>query len=508
MLKLVTNTQFTHLPSPANSHKNSNTATKSHQHLRLLKKCTHLLQFKQVHAQIIKASFNNSTISDTQLAKLIESLLNSSQIAYAHLVFSQIINPSTFAFNTMIRGYAEAGLGHRGIQLYTQMIGNGLDPDTFTYPILLKACGDLRQVKGVHSLVVKNQDVNSAIHSLTCLITVYCNFGDIKSAQLLFDQMTERNVVTWTAMINGYVKQKNYREGIDLFCQMRDSGVEVNELTLVSVLSACASLGALEMGKWVHEFFDKNSIVLNDKLGAALIDMYAKCGYIEEALNVFKIVFKKNVCTWNSIIGGLAIHGCGDEAVKRFWQMHMSGIKPDDVTLIAVLTACSHAGLIEEGKEIFYNMRRDYKVEPSVKHYGCLVDLLCRAGLLDDAYEVIRNMPMEPNAVLWGSLLTGCAADDANVELAEIAMEQLIKLEPFNDGNYVLMSNIYAARARWDDAAKMRRLMKERNIVKNPGLSVIEINDVVHEFMVEDGRHPRSEEIYSMLEAVTISLCC
>lgn len=509
MLKqLVPNSQFTHFTNSANSHKNSNTATKSHHHLPLLQKCTHLVQFKQVHAQIIKASFDNSTVSDTQLAKLIESLVNSSQIAYAHLVFNQIINPSTFAFNTVIRGYAEAGLGHRGIQLYTQMIGNGLDPDSFTYPILLKACGDLRQVKGVHSLVVKSKDFNSVIHSLTRLITFYCNFGDVKSAQLLFDQMTEKNVVTWTAMINGHVKQKNYREGIDLFRKMRDSGVEVNELTLVSVLSACANLGASELGKWVHEFVNKNCIILNDKLGAALTDMYAKCGYIEEALRVFKIVLEKNVCTWNSIIGGLAIHGCGEEAVKMFRQMQMSGIKPDNVTLIAVLTACSHAGLIEKGKEIFYNMRRDYKVEPNVKHYGCLVDLLCRARLLDEAYEVIRNMPMEPNAVLWGSLLTACASadDGANVELAEIAMERLIKLEPFNDGNYVLMSNIYAAKAQWDDAGKMRRLMKERNIVKNPGCSVIEINDVVHEFMVGDGRHPRSEEIYSTLEYVAISL--
>ncbi|KAJ4728828.1 Pentatricopeptide repeat [Melia azedarach] len=506
MLKLTTNTQFTCIPNSTKSQENFNNTAKSHHHCRLLKKCTHLLQFKQVHAQIVRTSSSNRTNTDTQLAKLIESLVNSYQVVYAGLVFNQMINPSIFAFNTMIRGYAEAGLANEGIQIYVQMRCKGLDPDGFTYPFLLKACSDLKQGKGVHSLVIKNRDLISEIHSLTCLITFYCSFGDIESARLLFDQMAEKNVVTWTAMINGHVKRKRYKEGIELFSQMRNSGVEINELTLASVLSACASLGALEMGKWVHRFIDKSSIVLNDKVGAALIDMYAKCGYIEEALKVFKIVPEKNVCTWNSVIGGLAMHGFGEEALERFWQMQMSRIKPDDVTLIAVLSACTHSGLVEKGKKIFCNMRGDYGIEPNVKHYGCLVDLLCRAGLLDEAYEVMKKMPMEPNAVLWGTLLTACAANNDNVELAEIAMERLIKLEPLNDGNYVLMSNIYAAKGRWADVAKMRRFMKERRIVKNPGHSLIEINDDVHEFMVGDGRHPCSEEIYSMLQHVAISL--
>ncbi|XP_031247700.1 pentatricopeptide repeat-containing protein At5g66520-like [Pistacia vera] len=503
---LLANTQFTCIPNSTKSIENFNTTSKSRHLLPLFKGCTHLVQFKQVHAQIIKTSFNNKTITETQLAKLIESLVNSSQIDYARLVLNQIVNPSTFAFNTIIRGYAEAGLGHEAIRLYIQMRCKGLEPDNFTHPILLKACGSLKQGKAVHSLVAKNQDFKSEIHSLTRLITFYCGFGDIDSARLLFDKMADRNVVTWTAMINGYVKQNRYKEGIDLFYQMRNCGVEINELTLVSVLSACASLGALEMGKWVHRFIYKNRIFLNHKLGAAVIDMYAKCGYIDEASNVFKIVPEKSVCTWNSIIGGLAMHGSGEEALERFYEMQMSGIKPDDITLIAVLSACTHSGLVEKGKEIFCKMRSGYEIEPNIKHYGCFIDLLCRAGLLDEAYKVVRNMPMEPNAVLWGTLLTACAANSNVVELSETAMEHLIKLEPFNDGNYVLMSNIYAANERWDDVAKMRRLMKERRIEKNPGCSLIEINNVVHEFMVGDGRHPRSEDIYSMLEDVAISL--
>ncbi|KAK2662319.1 hypothetical protein Ddye_000893 [Dipteronia dyeriana] len=435
-----------------------------YRHLSFLKNCSHLIQFKQVHAQIIKTSSNSRTITDTQLAKLIESLVKSSQIEYAHLVFSRMVEPSTFAFNIMIRGYEKSGLNHEAILLYIQMRCEGLEPDNFT-------------------------------------------FGDIESARLLFDRMPERNVVTWTAMINGHVKQKRYKEGLELFSQMRNSGIEMNELTLVSVLSACANLGAIEMGKWVHEFIDRHCIFLNPKLGAAVIDMYGKCGNIEEASKVFKIVPQKSVCTWNSIIGGLAMHGCGEEALEMFSQMQTRGIKPDDITLIAVLSACTHSGLVEKGKEIFCKMRKDHKIDPNIKHYGCLVDLLCRAGLLDEVYEVMSNMPIEPNAVLWGSLLTACAAaGNVNVELAETAMERLIKLEPCNDGNYVLMSNIYAAEGRWDDVAKMRRLMTERQIFRNPGHSLIEIDNFVHEFMVGDGRHPCSKEIYSMLEDIATSL--
>ncbi|KAL5791539.1 hypothetical protein ACOSP7_000133 [Xanthoceras sorbifolium] len=496
---------MTHTPLICTSNPTKSRENSKYRHLSLLRNCTHLVEFKQVHGQIIKTSANSRTNTDTQLAKLIESLVKFSQIGYAHLVFNQMVEPSTFAFNTMIRGYAERGLNHEAIQLYIQMRCAGLEPDNFTYPFLLKACSDIKQGKGVHSLVVKHEDFQLQIHSLTCLITFYCSFGDIESARLLFDRMFERNVVTWTAIINGLVKQKMYKEGIDLFSQMRNSGIEINELTLVSVLSACASLGFLEMGKWVHEFIDRHFIFLNSKLGAAVIDMYAKCGNIEEASKVFKIVPQKSVCTWNSIIGGLAMHGCGEEALEMFSQMQTSGIKPDDITLIAVLSACTHSGLVEKGKKIFHKMRRDHEVQLNIKHYGCLVDLLCRAGLLDEAYEIMRNMPVEPNAVLWGTLLTACAAG-ADVELAETAMEQLIKLEPFNDGNYVLMSNIYALNERWDDVAKMRRLMKEGHIVRNPGHSLIEIDNVVHVFMVGDGRHPCSKEIYSMLEDIATSL--
>lgn len=255
----------------------------------------------------------------------------------------------------------------------------------------------------------------------------------------------------------------------------------------------------------MHEYTDRKRIFLNPKLGAALIDMYGKCGHIDKAYRVFKTLPCKGVYVWNALIGGLAMHGYGIEAIKRFREMQGNGIKPDRITFIAVLSACSHSGFVEKGKEIFHSMRKDFGIEPGIKHYGCFVDILCRAGLLNEAYEVIMNMPMEPNAVLWGTLLNACAAA-ANVELAEVAMERLMVLEPCNDGNYVLMSNIYAVKQRWNDVARIRKIMKDGQILRNPGHSLIEVDNVVHEFRVGDGRYPCSEQIYDMLEKVVITI--
>ncbi|KAF8390684.1 hypothetical protein HHK36_025211 [Tetracentron sinense] len=465
-------------------------------HLSLLKKCTHLIQFKQIHTQIIK---NPSHQTDSLLPKLVEMLVSLNQLDYARLVFDQMVEPTTFVFNTMVRGYAVGCAAREGFQLYIQMRYRGLEPDTFTYPFLLRACTALSQGKAVHCLILKTQGFGSHIYSQTSLISFYSSHGEMKHARQIFDRMPQRNVVSWTAIITGYVKHnKRYKDGLALFHQMQTVGTDINELTLVTVLSACAHIGAFEMGKWIHGYIERTRIFLNSTLATALLDMYAKCGYINTASRVFEMLPQRSVCTWNSIIVGLGMHGYGDEALERFEQMQRSGTRPDSITFIGVLSACSHSGMVEKGREYFYSMSRDFGIEPNIKHYGCLVDLLGRAGLLDEAYEIVRNMPIEPNGVLWGTLLNACAAH-TNVELAETAMEHLIKLEPFNDGNYVLMSNIYAAKGQWNDVAKMRRFMKDSRILKTPGCSLIEINNVVHEFTVGDTVHPQSKEIYSML---------
>ncbi|KAJ8634134.1 hypothetical protein MRB53_027470 [Persea americana] len=468
----------------------------------ILKKCVHLNQFKMVHTQIIK---NPSHQTNVLLAKLIESLVAAAHLDYAHKVLDEMSEPMAFAFNTMIRGYALSGNGEEGINTYIKMQEHCIEPDSFTFPFLLKASTALSQGKGVHSLIIKSGQLGADVFSQTSLVSFYSRSGGLKCARLVFDGMPEKNVVSWTAMVTGYMKERRYNDGLALFHQMQVAGIEPNELTLVNVLSACAHLGAYEMGKWVHRFINRHEVFVNPILGTALVDMYVKCGYIQKALQVFEKLPERIVCTWNSIIGGLAMHGYGELALKKFLQMQTEETRPNDVTFIGVLSACTYSGLVDKGREYFYSMRKQYHIEPNIKHYGCFVDLLGRAGFLQEVYETIKNMPIEPSEVVWGSLLNACSSH-GNVELAEIAMGKLVELEPFNDGNYVLMSNIYASKGQWDNVARMRRFMKDRGILKTPGCSSIEVGNMVHEFMAGDSKHPQSKEIYSTLDDVAARL--
>lgn len=495
---------ITHVSNSINSSESPTFRTPQHPplHVSILKKCSHLSQFKQIHTQIIK---NPSHQTNVLLAKLIESLAGATHLEYAHKLLEEMPEPTAFAFNTMIRGYALSGNGEEGIRTYIKMREHGIEPDSFTFPFLLKASTGLSEGKGVHSLVLKSGQLGADVFTQTSLVSFYSRSGDLDYARRVFDSMPERNVVSWTAMVTGYMKERRYNDGLALFHQMQVAGIEPNELALVNVLSACAHLGAYEMGKWVHRYIDRCRIFMNPILGTALLDMYVKCGYIQKASQVFKKLPERSVCAWNSMIGGLAMHGYGDMALDKFAQMQAEQTRPDDITFIGVLSACTYSGLVDKGREYFYSMRTEHRIEPNIKHYGCFVDLLGKAGLLQEAYETIKNMPIEPSGIVWGSLLNACSSH-GNVELAEIAMENLVELEPFNDGNYVLMSNIYAAKGQWEDVAKVRRFMKDRGILKMPGCSSIEVDNMVHEFMAGDSTHPRSMEIYSMLDDIAMKL--
>lgn len=268
--------------------------------------------------------------------------------------------------------------------------------------------------------------------------------------------------------------------------------------TMVSVLSACADIGALGMGKMAHEYLERNKIELDLKLGTALVDMYAKCGDIRNSLGVFNDLQHRDVLTWSAMILGLANHGRGKAALELFTDMVSSGVGPNNITLVGVLIACSHVGLVDQGREVFSYMSTKYGISPTIEHYGCMVDLLSRGGHLEEALRLIENMPFEPDAVVWRALLGGCKIHK-NVKLAEEAVAHLVQLEPYVDGHYVLLCNIYAQAKRWDGVANVRKRMRELNICRVPGSSSIEVDDAVHEFVAGDGSHPKSAEIYAML---------
>jgi pentatricopeptide repeat protein len=317
----------------------------------------------------------------------------------------------------------------------------------------------------------------------------------------MFDGMPERDTVSWTAMIDGYVQAAQFREALEMFREMQRSNVRADEFTMVSVITACAQLGALEMGEWVRIYISRQGIKLDLFVGNALIDMYSKCGSVERALEVFKEMHSRDKFTWTAIILGLAVNGHGEEAIDMFHRMIRVSEAPDEVTFIGVLTACTHAGLVDKGREFFRSMIHSYKIAPNVVHYGCMIDLLARAGNITEALETIEQMPVTPNATILGTLLAACRVHD-NLDIGELVAKRLLELDPENSMVYILLSHMYAKSNRWEDVRRVRHSIMEKGIKKEPGCSLIEMNGTIHEFVAGDHSHPMSNEIYSKLENI------
>ncbi|KAA8549489.1 hypothetical protein F0562_001173 [Nyssa sinensis] len=342
--------------------------------------------------------------------------------------------------------------------------------------------------------------------SWNVMIDGYCKLGQLMNAEGLFVQMgSAKNCVTWNTMISGYVQYRDFRRAMYAFQQMQAQRVKPTEITMVSLLSACAHLGALDMGEWIHGYIRRNNFKIDVVLGNGLIDMYCKCGRVEAALDVFHGLPVKNIFCWNSIITGLGMHGYGKEAVDVFISMEKEGIKPDGVTFVGLLCGCGHSGLISIGRRYFSQMRGIYGVEPGIEHYGCMVDLLGRAGFLEEALELVRTMPMKPNSVVWGSLLRACQIHK-DTKLSEHVTQQLLELDPHDGGNYVFLSNLYASLNRWDEVDMCRKLMIERGVRKTPGCSSIEVENIVHEFVVGDTSHPQFPQINAFLDRIAKEL--
>ncbi|KAI9157228.1 hypothetical protein LWI28_018804 [Acer negundo] len=336
----------------------------------------------------------------------------------------------------------------------------------------------------------------------TSMVSGYVTCGHLDDARDLFDRSPVKDIVLWTAMINGYVQYNRFDEAVSLFQDMQIRRVNPDKFIVVALLTGCAQLGALEQGRWIHGYIDENRITVDAVVGTALIEMYAKCGCIEKALEIFYHMKEKDTASWTSIICGLAMNGKVNKAIQMFTEMKQNGARPDDITFVGVLSACSHGGLIEEGCKLFTSMRETYQIEPKLEHYGCLIDLLGRAGLLDEAEELIKEIPNEKNEIivpLYGALLSACRTY-GNVKMGEQLAELLEKIESCNSSVHTLLANIYASADRWEDVTKVRRKMKDLGIKKVPGCSSIEVDGIFHEFLVGDTSHPEMGEIYSMLD--------
>lgn len=461
--------------------------------------------------------------------------------------------PNCFSFNTLIRALSDSNQPDDpfdALLLFVEMLQcETVQPNRFTFPSVLKTCGktgSLKEGKQVHGVVIKYglesdafvlsnlvrmyvmcgvmNDAYILFNANVCgettmkmnmrsgdvvlwnvMVDGYIRLGEIKAAKDLFDGMPGRSVVSWNSMISGFAQNGYFKEAIELFREMQIGDVSPNYVTLVSILPAVSRLGALELGEWVHIYAVRNEIKIDAVLGSALIDMYSKCGNIENGFRVFHRLPQRNVITWNAIIGGLALNGRAKDAIDHFQKLQLAGISPSDVTYIGVLSACSHAGLVQVGRSIFNQMLQDDGVTPRIEHYGCMVDLLGRAGLLQEAEELILSMPFEPDDVILKALLGACKKH-GNIEIGKRVGELLMEMSPDDSGSYVALSNMYAASGNWEGVSEVRMKMKEMDIRKDPGCSWIELDGVIHEFLVEDDNHPKAREIHMMLEEMTNQL--
>ncbi|WRX25647.1 Pentatricopeptide repeat - like 10 [Theobroma cacao] len=319
-------------------------------------------------------------------------------------------------------------------------------------------------------------------------------------AKKVFYEIPERNLVAWSTMISGYAMMGSVNEAFGAFREMQKVGIVPDEVTMVSVISACAAAGALDIGRWVHAYIEKQMIEIDIMLSTALVNMYAKCGCIEKAKELFERMPVKDQKAWSSMIVALAVHGLAEEALEAFSRMEESKVKPNHVTFVGILAACAHSGLVSEGRRYWSSMIES-GIEPSIEHYGCMIDLLCRASLVGEAYNFVQTMPFSPNAVIWRTLLVGCQKNKM-LHKGEIAAEQLLALEPLNTENYILLSNLYASVSQWEKMSHVRKMMKEKGIKGVPGCTSIEIDGFVHEFVMGDWSHPEEKEIRQVLKDI------
>ncbi|KAL8042287.1 hypothetical protein ABFX02_09G041300 [Erythranthe guttata] len=483
-------------------------------------------ELRQVHTVVIKTG---TPLSDLPVSRVASVCALTPSFPYAQQIFQQVNQPTTFIWNYCLKDYAESDSPFDAILLFDQLQRHNVCPDSFTCSFVLKACVKLQDLfhgRMAHAfveklglqlnLVLQNailhlyascgnmRDANLVFNNMpqrdivtwNTMITQLVKSGDINSAYEMFLQMPKRNVRSWTAIISGFVQCGKPKEAIELFSKMEEVGLRPNEVTVVAVLAACADIGTLDLGTRIHEYSDKSGFKKNIHISNTLIDMYIKCGCLDAAYRVFEGMKERTIFSWSAMIQGLAIHGKANEALELFFEMIQTGMKPNGVTFIGLLNACSHMGLINEGREFFSSMTRDYRIVPSIEHYGCMVDLLSRAGLLQEARDFIEEMPIKPNAAVWGALLGGCKVHK-NIEMAELAMRHLHELDPLNDGYYVVLANIYSEAKKWEDAARVRKLMREKGLKKTIAWSSVTVKGSVHEFVAGDETHHHSEEIYS-----------
>ncbi|KAH7651164.1 Tetratricopeptide-like helical domain-containing protein, partial [Dioscorea alata] len=505
--------------------------------LGLLGKLRTLPHVQQAHAHLVVSGLVCHSFPPSKLIQVLLSLHSTSSLPYAHLLLLHSPSPNLFSFNSLIRAlpfpsslllfrrllrspfllpnnYTLAFALHacccssraEGEQLRAQALRRGLESSVFVHNVVIKMYSCLGLLQDARKVFDEMDERD--LFSWNSLMAGYVGVGDVRMAREVFDDMPERDVVSWSTVIAGYVQEGSFMEAMELFCEMQLAGARPNEFTLTTVLAACSNLVALEQGKWIHMYIDRAKIKMNDRLLAALIDMYSKCGDAESSLRLFDSAdnaLRSSIRPWNAMLSGFAIHGLSEAAIQHFERMKMENIAPDKVTFVSLLNACSHGRLVDEGRLYFESMKSIHGIDPEIEHYGCMVDLLGRAGRLKEAEEFIESMPVTPDTAIWSALLAACKIHRDTV-MADRIGKLVNNSEPENLGCQVLLANIYSSSGRWVDAKDVRKNMGITGRRKTPGCSSIELDGMFHQFFVGDKSHPQTKQIYLFLEEMYTKL--
>ncbi|CAI0468778.1 unnamed protein product [Linum tenue] len=455
----------------------------------------------EVHAHLIILGLHQ----DARLRNLVVNVYSKCRcFGYARKLLDESPEPDLISWSALISGYSQNGLGQEAISAFREMHSLGVKCNEFAFPSVFKACtltNDFRLGKQVHGTVVVTGFENDEF-VLNSMVVLYAKCGEIADSTRIFDAIPRRTVVSWNALLNCYVQHGQGEEALKLYLEMQSQGIKPDAFVYSSLFNACASLSAYEQAKQVHVQVLKLGFIIDIFAGNSLVNSYAKCGSIDDAERAFREIPERSIVSWSAMIGGMAQHGHGRLALQMFNEMLKEGVAPNHITLVSVLCACNHAGLVTDAKRYFSSMEELFSVQPMEEHYACMIDILGRAGKLDEAMELVNTMPYEANAAVWGALL-GAARIHKNVDLGSKAAEMLINLEPEKSGTHILLANIYASAGMWDGVAKIRKVMKDSNVKKEPGMSWMEIKDKVHTFIVGDRSHPRGKEIYAKLEELS-----
>ncbi|XP_057862780.2 pentatricopeptide repeat-containing protein At3g24000, mitochondrial-like [Cryptomeria japonica] len=455
----------------------------------------------KIHQFIIESGFLSEVVV---VNALIDMYVKCGSIPKARQLFDKMPQRDVVTWTAMIAGYAQSGFLEKALENFKQMQSAGFKPDSTTFASILPACsklGGLEQGMDIHKSIIENGYLSDVVLA-SILVDMYAKCGSIKKASMIFDKMHQRNIVSWNTMIAGYAQNGFSEKALQTFKQVQSAGLKPDSTTFVSILPACAKLGSLEQGMDIHQSIIESEYLSDVIVVNALIDMYAKCGSIQKARKLFDKMPQRNVISWNAMVAGYAQNGFCIDALKLFEQMKQSGTYPDHVSFACVLFACSHAGLVDEGCKYFNSMSDCSCIMPTIDHYVRMVDVLCRAGYLEETLNFIIKMPIKPTVVVWTSLLGACRSHK-NITLGEFTANLLLELDPNNPAIYVLLSNIYADVGRWGDVQMVRRLMKNGEIKKIPGCSWIEDQKILHAFCVGDRSHPQTQEIYAKLEKLS-----